>query len=182
MIVVISGPGGVGKGTAVARLIEQDPALWASRSWTTRPPRVGEVGDEYVFVDRAAFEARIARGGFLEWAEFLGNYYGTPTPDDLPPGHDLLLEIEVQGAAQIRSSAPDALIILLVPPSPEVQRARLIGRGDPMDQVEERIAKAAEELAAARALDAIEVVNDDLDDAVAELGRIIASARAAGSG
>lgn len=182
MIIVVSGPGGVGKGTVVARLLREDPTLWLSRSWTTRDPRPGEDQSAYVFVDRAAFEERVQRGGFLEWAEFLGNYYGTPTPDELPVGQDLLLEIEVQGAAQVRNSDPDAVVVLLVPPSPEVQRERLVGRGDPPDKVEARVAAAIEELAAARAMDAIEIVNDDLDATVAELAAVIQSARAAASG
>jgi guanylate kinase len=182
VIVVVSGPGGVGKGTAVARLLQRDPLLWLSRSWTTRPPRPGEGDDAYVFVDRETFEARVQRHGFLEWAEFLGNYYGTPTPDDLPAGHDLLLEIEVQGASQVRESAPDALVIVLVPPSPEVQRERLVGRGDPADRIEARVEKATEELEAARALEAVEIVNDDLDETVDELLRVIASARSEGRG
>lgn len=176
MIVVVSGPGGVGKGTVVARLVERDPALWLSRSWTTRSRRSGEPADAYHFTDRATFERHIADGGFLEWAEFLGHLYGTPRPD-LPAGHDLVLEIDVQGAAQVRQADPSALLVLLTAPSPEVQAARLRGRGDPEPEVRRRLAKAAEELAAARALGAVEVVNDDLDATVEALAALIDQAR-----
>jgi guanylate kinase len=177
VIVVVSGPGGVGKGTVVQRLVEQDPRLWLSRSWTTRARRPGESDDAYTYVDRAAFEDRIGAGGFLEYAEFLGHLYGTPVPDDLPPDHDLVLEIDVQGAAQVKDRAPDALLVLLVAPSREAQAERLRGRGDAPDVVERRLAKGDEEVAQGRRLGAVEVVNDDLDRTVAELAGLIDAAR-----
>lgn len=176
MIIVVSGPGGVGKGTVVRRLIAGDSDLWLSRSWTTRAPRPGEASDAYEFVTRSQFEQRIETGGFLEYAEFLGDLYGTPVPEDVD-GSDLLLEIDVQGAAQVAERFPEALLVLLVTPSDEVQRQRLEARGDTPDQVVRRMAKAAEEIAAATALGARVVVNDDLDDAVAELASIIDAAR-----
>ena len=174
MIAVLSGPGGVGKGTVVQRLLEVEPRLRLSRSWTTRPRRAGEPEDAYTFVDRAAFEAHLARGGFLEYDEFLGHLYGTPVPDTLDdPDHDLLLEINVQGAEQVRHHRPDALVVLLVAPTREVQEARLRARGDDDEHVAKRLALADAEEAKGRALADAIVVNDELDRAVAEVAGIL---------
>ena len=176
MIIVVSGPGGVGKGTVVRELVAGDPRLWLSRSWTTRAPRPLESADAYHFVDRPTFLAHVEAGGFLEWAEFLGDLYGTPQPE-APEGHDLVLEIDVQGAAQVLEGNPDAIVVLLVAPDPDTQRVRLEGRGDPPEQVQRRLDHAGREVAAGRALGAIEVVNDDLATTVSELAGIIAAAR-----
>jgi guanylate kinase len=176
VIVVVCGPGGVGKGTVVARLVAADPRLWLSRSWTTRAQRPGEPDDAYTYVDRETFEAKAADGGFLEYAEFLGNLYGTPWPD-ADADHDVVLEIDVQGAGQVLERDPSALFILLEPPSPEVQAERLRGRGDPPEQAEKRIAVAQAELAEGRRLGAVRIVNDDLDRTVRDVRRLIERAR-----
>jgi guanylate kinase len=181
LIVVLSGPGGVGKGALVERLLARDPLIWLSRSWTTRARRRGEAPDAYVFVDRDAFETRIRAGGFLEWAPFLDYLQGTPIPDP-PAGSDVLLEIDVEGARQVRERHPDALLLFVDAPSPADQRARLEKRGDPPDRIEQRLALAAAERDRARALGATFVVNDDLDRAVEEIGSLIAAARARNRG
>lgn len=166
----------MGKGTIVKRLLATDRSLWLSRSWTTRAQREGEAPDAYVFVDRDRFQAHVDSGGFLEWASFLDNLYGTPIPKP-PEGHDVLLEIEVQGARQVRDLDPDALIIFVVPPSIEEQQRRLRGRGEPEEVVARRVAKATEEAEAAQELGAITVVNDDLDRAVSEVASLIEAKR-----
>ncbi len=175
---MLIGPGGAGKGTVSRALVARDPTLWLSRSWTTRPPRPGEAQDAYVFVERDRFMAQVRDDGFLEWAEFLGHLYGTPTPE-APPGTDVLLEIDVQGARQVLEKRPDAVVILLMPPSLEIQERRLEARGDPADQVALRMEKGREEVRVARELSAFEVVNDDVDRATARVAGIIEAARSA---
>ncbi|MEY2741188.1 MAG: guanylate kinase [Ilumatobacteraceae bacterium] len=178
LTVVVSGPGGVGKSTIVERLVAADPVLWLSRSWTTRARRDGEPADAYHFVSRAEFERHIEAGGFLEWTDFLGNYYGTPIPAP-PAGRDIVLEIEVDGARQVKAIDPSAILIFVLPPSREEQRARLRGRGDADQKVEQRVRKAEEEEPVGRALADHVLVNDDLDATIARMAAIVVAARAA---
>jgi guanylate kinase len=178
LIIVISGPGGVGKGTIVDALLQRAPALWLSRSWTTRERRPGERTDAYVFADRAAFEERIAAGGFLEWTEFLGNYYGTPLPE-APNDAVVILEIEVDGARQVKHRFPDAVLVFVMPPSRAEQQRRLRYRGDHEEKVAARLRKAEEEEPVGRAMSNHVVVNDDLERTIGELLSIIESEKVA---
>jgi guanylate kinase len=166
----------VGKGTIVRALLRRDPSLWLSRSWTTRVQRPGEADDAYVFTSREAFEERIAQGGFLEWTEFLGNYYGTPVPE-VSPGVDVVLEIEVDGARQVRERHPDALLLFVLPPSRDEQQRRLRGRGDPEDKVAARLRKADDEEPVGKAMSDYVIVNDDLVRTVDEMLAILAEER-----
>jgi len=176
LIVIVSGPGGAGKGTLVDVLLRRDESLWLSRSWTTREQRVGESDDAYVFVTREEFERHIDDEGFLEWTEFLGNYYGSPTPT---PGdqHDIVLEIELHGAQQVKKRHPEALLVFVQPPSRDEQRRRLQERGDAEHHVRERLKKAEDEERLASVLADVIVVNDDLERAVQEVLDFIRAAR-----
>lgn len=168
-LLVLSGPSGVGKSSVVARIRAQRPDIHFSVSATTRAPREGEVdGVHYRFVDRDRFEQMIAGGQLLEWAEFAGHLYGTPSApveEALAAGRDVLLEIELQGARQVRDSAPGAIRVFLAPPSWEVLVERLQGRRtESEDVIARRLATARVELAAEGEFDHT-VVNASVDEA-----------------
>ena len=173
--VVISGPGGVGKGTLVGALLERNAGLWLSRSWTTRERRPGEAEDAYVFTDRETFDANIAADGFLEWVEFLDYRQGTPKPNP-PDDVHVVFEIDIEGARAIREWDPEALLIFVDAPERAEQRRRLVERGDSEERIAARMKKGDEERAKARELGCHWVVNDVLDDAVGEVEALIVEA------
>jgi guanylate kinase len=178
VLYVLSGPSGVGKGTVSKRLTARFPDLWLSVSWTTRPARPGEVdGVDYAFVTKEQFEAERDADGFFEWFEVFGDLKGTPrrpVEEHLAAGQDVLLEIDVQGALKVRQQVPDAVLIFLMPPSPDELRRRLVSRGtESPESLDRRLAAAAEEESHAPEFDHV-VVNDDLERVVAEVAGILA--------
>ena len=174
---IICGPSGVGKGTVVARLLASDPTLYFSVSATTRAPRNGEVdGVHYHFLSREQFQQWIAEDAFLEHAEFVGNYYGTPkkyVDEAMERGRDVLLDIEIQGAEQVHRQRPEVVRIYVAPPSWAELERRLIGRGtEDMEKVRSRLERGKQEFAAASSFDYF-VINDTVDNAVTEIRAIM---------
>ena len=178
LLIVLSGPSGVGKGTVRKALFNMEGHnLVYSISMTTRSPRNGEVnGEDYYFVSKEEFEDRIKKGKMLEYAQFVNNYYGTPLDEvekQLASGNEVVLEIEVQGALQVRDKMKDAIFIFIAPPSFDALKDRLYRRGtEPKEIIEERIAKAKSEFALAYKYDYI-VVNDEVNNAADRIMAII---------
>ncbi len=169
-LIVLTGPSGVGKGTLMRSLLQRHPELYYSVSATTRSPRPGEVdGRHYYFISRSKFEQLVAQGEFIEWAEFAGNYYGTPREsvlNQIRAGKSVILEIELEGARQIRTSFPSALSIFILPPSFEELEHRIRSRGqDSPEAIANRLRRAQEEVKAADEFD-MQIVNDDLQVAL----------------
>lgn len=172
-LIVLTGPSGVGKGTLLRSLLERHPELYLSVSATTRAPRPGEIeGHNYYFVSPSTFNRMIANGDLLEWAEFAGNCYGTPrlaVEEQIRQGHWVILEIELEGARQIRQSFPDALRIFILPPSLPELECRIRSRGqDTEEAIVRRLNRAQEEINAADEFD-IQIVNDDFEKALARV-------------
>jgi guanylate kinase len=172
-LVVLTGPSGVGKGTLLKHLRQKYPHLYLSTSATTRQPRPGEVdGQHYYFVSRDTFQNMIEKGELLEWAEFAGNFYGTPRQPvevQIERGNQVILEIELKGARQVAKSFPEALKIFIAPPSPEELERRIRARGQDDDAaIARRLHRAQAEMEAAQEFDIV-IVNDDFDAALAAL-------------
>lgn len=181
MLIVVSGPSGCGKGTILQEVLRKGNRLFYSISATTRIPRPGEVeGENYFFLTKDAFERLIEENGMLEHAVYCGNYYGTPraaVEERLEQGCDVILEIEVQGAMQIKKSCPDALFLFILPPSVKELRRRLEKRGtETEERIAGRIAAATDEIAAAPGYDYI-IVNDGLEDAIEDFLLVLRAER-----
>jgi guanylate kinase len=176
-LIVLTGPSGVGKGTLLKALLKHHPELYFSVSATTRSPRVGEIeGQHYYFVSREVFRQMIQTGDLLEWAEFAGNCYGTPRKPvqaQISQGNSVILEIELEGARQIKQTFPAALRIFVLPPSEAELERRIRGRGtDSSEAIARRLATAKIEIAAANEFD-IQIVNDNLETALNQLEQVL---------
>lgn len=183
ILTVVSGFSGAGKGTVMNGLLAKYDNYALSVSATTRRPREGEQdGREYFFKTKDAFERMIAEDEFIEYAKYVENYYGTPkayVEEQLSRGKDVLLEIEIQGALQVKEKCPDALLVFITPPNAEILEQRLTGRGTETPEViAQRMNRAAEESEGMGAYDYI-IVNDRLDDCIEEMHRVIQSRHAA---
>ncbi len=177
LLMVVSGPAGAGKGTICGAFMERHPEVHLSVSATTRAPRAMEQeGIHYYFLHKQQFEQMIQDGNLIEWAKFCDNYYGTPraiVEEKLAAGQDVLLEIEVQGAMQVKEKFPEAVLIFVLPPSMEELRSRIIGRGtETMDVINKRMARAEEELNMAQQYDYF-ILNDVIEDAVNRLESVV---------
>ncbi|WP_375510005.1 guanylate kinase [uncultured Nostoc sp.] len=176
-LIVLTGPSGVGKGTLMRSLLNRHPELYYSVSVTTRSPRPGEIdGKDYYFISRSKFEQLLAEGEFLEWAEFAGNYYGTPREavlNQIHFGKLVVLEIELEGARQIRASFPSAFSIFILPPSFDELEKRIRSRAqDSEEAIAHRLLRAQEEIQAADEFD-IQIVNDDFETALNDIEAVL---------
>lgn len=183
ILIALSGFSGAGKGTVVKNLMKKYDEYVLSISMTTREPREGEQdGVEYFFRTREEFEETIAQNGLIEYAEYCGNYYGSPrayVEENLEAGRNVILEIEIQGALKIREQYPESLLLFITPPNADELKRRLVGRGtETMEVIEERLSRAVEESEGIEAYDYI-VVNDQLDECVEEVHRLVNDARRA---
>lgn len=181
ILVVVSGFAGTGKGTVMKELLNRYDSYALSISATTRSPRPGEIdGREYFFKTKEEFEQMIEEGAFVEYACYVGNYYGTPkkyVEEQLEAGKDVILEIEIQGAFKIREQFPKALLLFIAPPSAEVLKQRLISRGTETPEViDKRLKRAVEESQGIENYDYL-VINDDLDECVQSVHQMIQSER-----
>jgi len=178
-LIIITGPSGVGKGTVVKELLDRNKDIWLSISATTRNPRVGEKdGLNYYFISEERFKDMIDKKEFLEWAQFAGNYYGTPLStvnEKIEKGFIVLLEIEVEGAKQIKEKFPEALSIFLLPPSKAELEKRIRNRGTEKEEaIDRRLSRANYEIASSDQFDFV-LTNHDVDETVKEVFKIIKS-------
>ncbi len=178
-LIIITGPSGVGKGTVVKELLDRNKDIWLSISATTRNPRIGEKdGENYYFISDEKFKDMIDKKEFLEWAQFAGNYYGTPLStvnEKIEKGFIVLLEIEVEGAKQIKEKFPEALSIFLLPPSKAELEKRIRNRGTEKEEaINRRLSRADYEIASSDEFDFV-LTNHDLDETVKEVFKIIKS-------
>ncbi len=180
-LIVISGPSGAGKGTIVEKLKKINKNIWVSISCTSRDPRPGDKeGETYFFLTRDEFEEKIKEGDFLEYAEYSGNYYGTPKSkilDKINNGIDVILEIEIQGALKVKELVPDAIFIFILPPTISELRRRLVNRGtENKDKLLKRFERAYQEINEVTKYNYV-VINDDADDATNKVNSILVSER-----